>query len=517
MNSKSKISSIAPSDKLLAMSDLSKVIQKAKEDGNTIVLCHGVFDIVHPGHIKHLGKASEQGAILIVTLTPDGFVNKGVGRPVFTSQLRAENIAALAFVDYVAINEWPTAIETIKLLMPNIYVKGIEYADSKSDLTGNIIDELEAVDQVGGEVFYTEEITFSSSNIINNHIDIFSPETEEWVKVIRKKYSAQNVIDYFDNVSELKVLVLGEVIVDEYVFCDGLGKSSKDPILAFRYDNMQSYAGGSLAIANHLAGMTNHVGLVSFIGNPDTPKQFGKKWLAPSIKHHLILQEEEPTIHKRRFIDLNSGSKLFELYIIGNSKITDKDEVRFIQTLDQVIGDYDVVIVADYGHGMMSPTTVDLVAEKSKFLVVNTQVNAGNRGFNTISKYPRADYVSITGNELELEFRSRSMTIPEMVEQLSTRIDCSHFTVTMGKEGSIHYNANTGFVEAPAFAVRVIDRVGAGDAVLAVSSLLAATDAPEEILGLVSNLVGAQMVAKLGNQHSIDRDTLAKHITTLLN
>ena len=136
----------------------------------TVVHCHGVFDLLHIGHIKYFQEAKSMGDVLIVTITPDRFVNKGPGRPAFNEKYRAEAIAALDVVDYVAINEWPTAIETIKLLKPNLYVKGPDYKNYKEDVTGNIKLEEDAVKSIGGKIAFTSTEVFSSSNLINNYI-----------------------------------------------------------------------------------------------------------------------------------------------------------------------------------------------------------------------------------------------------------------------------------------------------------------------------------------------------------
>ena len=121
--------------KIKTLEALPKIIVDLKQQGKVVVHCHGVFDLVHPGHIRHFEEAKRQGDVLVVTLTPDEYVNKGPGRPVFQERLRAESLAALQVVDYVAINQWPTAVETILMLRPDVYVKGGEYANQK-DLTG---------------------------------------------------------------------------------------------------------------------------------------------------------------------------------------------------------------------------------------------------------------------------------------------------------------------------------------------------------------------------------------------
>ncbi|MBW2562390.1 MAG: adenylyltransferase/cytidyltransferase family protein [Deltaproteobacteria bacterium] len=96
-------------------------LARLKREGQTLVHCHGVFDLLHPGHLRHLQAAKREGDILVVTITPDQYVNRGPNRPVFSEQLRAEQVATLECVDYVAINKWPTAVETIKLLKPDVY------------------------------------------------------------------------------------------------------------------------------------------------------------------------------------------------------------------------------------------------------------------------------------------------------------------------------------------------------------------------------------------------------------
>ena len=126
------------SQKIYPLKELEIILRAHQERGERVVLCHGVFDLLHIGHLRYLNEAAAMGDVLVVTLTEDKHVNKGPGRPAFTEKLRAEALANLSCVHYVAINEWPTAIETLKLLRPNIYAKGPDYKDLSKDLTGNI-------------------------------------------------------------------------------------------------------------------------------------------------------------------------------------------------------------------------------------------------------------------------------------------------------------------------------------------------------------------------------------------
>lgn len=502
--------------KTKSLSSLASIVARLKAKGKRIVHCHGVFDLVHPGHIRHFELAKQEGDVLVVTVTPDAYVNKGPGRPFFSQHLRAETLAALRSVDYVAINEWPTAVETIRLLRPDVYVKGNEYAKLEHDITGKIRDEEEAVRSVGGRLHFTDDITFSSSQLINDYFTVFPPKTEQWLKSFRKRYSVGDVTGALERTAQLKALVIGEAIIDEYVFCDGLGKSTKDPVLAFRYRSTETYAGGSLAVANHLAGFCGEVGLVTTLGEASGDEAFVRQALRPNIQPHFVIRRDAPTIHKRRFVDTHTNARMFELYLMEDAPLAGAAEEELLRQLERVVAGYDLVVVADYGHGMLTPPAIQQLCRTSRFLAVNTQANAGNRGFNTISKYARADYVCLNGYEVALETRMRHADQRNLILEVTKRIDCPRFTVTQGREGSLHFEVGGSFLEVPALATRVTDRVGTGDAVLAVTSLLVAQAAPWEIVGFVGNAVGAQMVAGLGNRLAVDQISITKSIISLL-
>ena len=160
--------------KIKTIDELSKLINDLKNQGKKIIQCHGVFDLIHIGHIRHFEEAKSFADILVVSITPDQFVNKGPGRPAFTTELRLEALASLESIDYVVANNWSSAEELIKILKPNLYCKGPDYKDNADDITGKIDDENEAIKSVGGELVLTKDITFSSSNLLNKFGNLFS-------------------------------------------------------------------------------------------------------------------------------------------------------------------------------------------------------------------------------------------------------------------------------------------------------------------------------------------------------
>ena len=277
------------------------------------------------------------------------------------------------------------------------------------------------------------------------------------------------------------------------------------------------FAGGILAVANHVAAICDTVGLVSCLGPNDSWETFIEDRLDRKVnKMFLYLDPDSPTILKRRFVEVYPFQRLFELYIMGNGESQADQVDQVCRKLEEQLPQYDVIIVTDYGHGMISSEVVDVLCERSPFLAVNTQLNAGNQGFNTISKYRRANLVCISENEIRLEARSRRRDIKDIVLEYSERLSCDHFIITQGQKGCLTYSRSNGFSQVPAMAGNVIDRMGAGDAVLSVSALCVAKNTPMDMVGFIANAVGAEAVATVGNRSSIERISLIRHIETLL-
>ena len=276
--------------KLLSLEDIVIEASRCHEEGKRIVLCHGAFDLLHAGHIRHLQSAKKEGDILFVTVTCDKQVNKGPGRPVFPELLRAENLAALICVDFVAINDAPTAINVISKIKPHVYVKGDDYKNASDDLTGNILLERDAVETSGGKIVFTDDITFSSTNLLNEYFGVFTPETQEYLNAFKKNNTIDDVVKQLKLLKKLDVLVIGDAIVDEYLYTIPLGQAAKGSHLSVKYEATEKFAGGSLAVANHMAGFANSVTLVSGLGKLNNHEGFIRSKLAVNVKPHFYFQ-----------------------------------------------------------------------------------------------------------------------------------------------------------------------------------------------------------------------------------
>jgi rfaE bifunctional protein nucleotidyltransferase chain/domain len=502
--------------KIKTLDELAAIVAELKAAGRTVVHCHGVFDLLHIGHIRYFSQAKELGDVLVVTLTPDRFVDKGPHRPAFPERLRAEALASLGDVDYVAINETPTAVETLYRLQPDVYVKGEEFKNIASDMTGKIGLEAEAVERIGARLAFTGDIVFSSSNLINRYLSNFPEELREYLSVFRQRYTLPGIIDAVDRMRGLRVLVVGDAILDEYQYGRAIGKSSKDPVLALRYHSCDLFAGGSLAVANHVADFAGEVGLLTVLGETQRQEAFIESQLDPRVRRVFLTRPGAPTILKRRFIDSDSLNKLLELYVMDDAPIPAALDAAMADTFAKLVGDYDMVIVADFGHATVGPRLVEAMCQRASFLAVNTQANAGNRGFNTISRYCRADLISLAEHELRLETRDQESDVRPLMEGLRNGTRNAYCVVTTGHQGCSVLGPTGDFVKVPAFAAKVVDRVGSGDAFFSVAAMAARLGLPEELIGFLGNAAGSQAVEIIGNKKSISSLTIKKSLPAML-
>lgn len=505
----------SPSGRILSLDRLAERIRKYQAAGRTVVHCHGVFDPLHVGHIRHFKEARRFGDVLVVTVTPDRFVNKGPHRPVFSEELRAEAIAALSAVDHVAVNEWPTAVETIERLRPNVFVKGGEFR-SGQDLTGAIAVEEAAIRSVGGVMQFTDDLVFSASHLVNRHLSVFPPAVVDFLERFAGRYPAADAIRCLQSARPLKILVVGETIIDEYQYVEAIGKSSKEPTLVVKSLNSDRFVGGAAAVANHIADFCGHVTLKSLLGVQPSHEELIRQSLKPTVTADFLFRPDAPTIVKRRFVEQYFFSKLFEVYEINDSLPSVDQSAAWAASLRGKLDQYDLVIASDFGHGMFTDEVVEVLCRESRFLALNTQSNAGNLGFNLISRYARADYIALAEAELRLEYRDRRGDLRPMLKDLSGRLNCQRVVVTRGNRGSLAYSPDEGFVEVPAFATRVVDRIGAGNAFLAITALCAVQQVPLELLSFIGNVAGSEAVASVGGRDPIQQIALCRHIEHLL-
>ncbi|MBI3297900.1 MAG: adenylyltransferase/cytidyltransferase family protein [Elusimicrobia bacterium] len=502
--------------KVLSLGELALKTAAERRKGRKVVHCHGVFDLLHVGHIRHFERAKSLGHTLVVTVTPDRFVNKGPHRPAFHEGLRAEAVAALACVDHVAVNAWPDAVQTIKLLRPSIYMKGSDYRSMKDDVTGGIRREKRAVESGGGKLVFTDEVVFSSSSLINRHLPAFTPELAKFFEGFTRRHGVASVLGWLEDAKRLSLLAVGEAIVDEYAFCEAIGKSSKEPTLVVKGSEAELFAGGILAVANNAASICRKVSMLAMIGRTKPRLDFIRRKLLPSVRPLWAWRSDGPTILKRRYVESYHFTKLLEVYEIQDAATLPKDEAAWVRLIAREAPRHQATLVVDYGHGMLGEKAIKALRAKAEYLIVNAQSNAGNIGYHTIDRYGKVDLACMAENELRMERRDRRGDLRGLLESLCRERGWPRAICTRGKTGSLAYERGRGFSAVPAFAGVIKDRVGAGDAFLSVAGPLVAAGAPLEVAQFLGNAAGAQAVATVGHRQSLDRATLIKHTESLL-
>ena len=502
-------------NKIKSISDLVEIVSKLKAEGKKVVHCHGVFDLLHIGHIRYFRQAAKWGDILVVTVSPDRFVDKGPHRPAFAEMLRAEAVASQDVVDFVAVNGWPTAEELLREVRPDVYVKGSDFKSVESDPTGKLQLEADVCEEIGAELKLTQEVVFSSTNLINRFMSSFSDDVQEYLAMFRSRYSIQDIESILDKMADIKVTVVGDTIIDDYQYCSGLGASSKEPVMAFTHMDGDLFAGGVLAIANHLSKLTKEVHMFSVLGEQDSREDFIRENLSDNVVPHFEFQKDAPTLRKRRYIEGYSMTKLFEIYHMDDSGLDKKRDERFRKALMAQVEKSDLVIVADFGHGAISPLCREELTSAS-YLAVNTQANAGNRGFHTISGYGRCDFVSLAEPELRLDTRDKETGVIPLTGVVREKVGASMVAVTRGKRGSYIQTSDGIGVLVPAFAHKIVDKIGSGDAFFSVASLAAYLKVQPELVAFLGNVVGSIAVGIVGNKMSVTREDIMKHVTSLL-
>ncbi len=493
---------------------------KLKAEGKTIALCHGVFDLLHPGHVIHLEQAKKMADVLVVSITAAQYVRKGPGRPYFDDEMRLKVLSALECVDYVMLSEGYTVDDVIESVEPDIYVKGEEYARAEDDITGQIVEERALVEKHGGRIKFTTGEVFSSTKLINTAMSGLSDEVRYFMEDFKTRHNMKEIKEYADKISNFKVLVVGDVIIDKYSYCNVQGMMTKDMGYSARLSHSEEYLGGAVAIARHLATFTDNVTLMSIIGNEEEIRLRLFNELVDRVHLKLAYSSIFPTIMKHRYLTHDQKREEYKkIFAINNisENIRYEEEVyeNFKERLREKVADYDVVFLCDFGHGLIDKEIIHIIQDKAKYLALNCQTNSTNKGLNIITKYTRADVFTLDQQELKLAFPEYTMDEQAGLRKLSEHLNGNGW-LTRGSKGA--YGICDGKLqECPAFTLSVKDTIGAGDAFFAAAGIIAAAGAPIEIGTFLGNIGGALGANIVGNKDSIEKVNVLKYASTLMN
>src|SRR5579859_130013 len=349
--------------KIVSVDQLRELVQQAQKDGKVVVQCHGCFDILHPGHLRHLAWAKEQGDVLIVSVSADTVVNKGFQRPYVPEALRAENLAALEFVNYVTIDDHEWAGPLLELLKPNIYTKGKEFENVH---TGRLGRERQMVESYGGQMrFSSGDVVYSSTRIIEDLKERLDPGVE-LIQAFCKRHgiTEDGVVRTIDRMHGKRVLVVGDTIVDRYVYCDRLGMSAEAPVLVVRPLESDTFLGGAAVVARHVNHLGGEARFCTAIGK-DVDGDYVRTELAHrQVSADLIVDTTRPTTVKTRY--LCEGKKLLNVNQFRDYDLDLPIASQLREKIEAAGATADAIVICDFGYGVITKSLLECLCEIGK-------------------------------------------------------------------------------------------------------------------------------------------------------
>jgi len=304
-------------NKILDPKDLIELIGKFPRS-KKIVMCHGTFDLVHPGHLRHLAFAKSRADKLVVSLTADKFVHKANNRPYVPEDLRALNLASLELVDFVVIDDNAEPIELINKVQPEYFVKGFEYSGTES-MPDKTKAEKEIVESYGGEIVFSPgDFVLSSSAVIEN--DPPNIAIEKLMLLMQAEdINFDDLRNSLRDLENLSVEIVGDLIVDSLTTASIIGGHRKTPTPSVRVENFEKFVGGAGIVAKHVNAAGVKVILHSVIGDDEVGKFAIKDLEQSGVKLDYLIDKNRPTTHKNAV--LADGYRLIRIDEVSNSSI----------------------------------------------------------------------------------------------------------------------------------------------------------------------------------------------------
>jgi bifunctional ADP-heptose synthase (sugar kinase/adenylyltransferase) len=465
-----------------------RAIVGARPRANKVIMCHGVFDVVHPGHVRHLVYAKSKADILIASLTADQHITKGVYRPHVSQDLRAVNLAAFEMVDYVLIDERDKPLENIRLIEPDYFAKGFEYGGN--GISAKTAEELAVVQSYGGELIFTPgDIVYSSSALIRQDApDVRHANLQ--ILMERNNVDFEMLRRVLSEMRGRRVHVVGDTIIDSYTYCAMIGGQTKTPTLSVAFERKADFVGGAGVVAKHLIAAGAEVTFSTVLGN-DLLKDFVLDELSSAgVELNAVVDETRPTINKNAIVV--GGHRLLKVDTLDNRSISD-DILSKLQSKVHY-HPVDAVVYADFRHGIFNkrtiPKLIDAIPD-GVYRVADSQVASR---WGNITEFKNFDL--ITPNEREARFAvgDQDSGIRPLASLVYDQARCKFLILKLGERGVLacrdkdHYSLDSYFV-IDSFVDQLVDAVGAGDALLAYATLAMLTcrnDAVATILGTMA-------------------------------
>ena len=492
--------------KIVNLKTLKKILGRRPRK-EKVILCHGNFDVVHPGHVRHLTYAKSKADKLIVSITADKFIQKGIYRPFVPQNIRAINIAAFEMVNYVIIDDNKKPLNLIRDLKPDYFAKGFEY--NSSGLPPATKEEQEVVTKYGGDIIFTPgDIVYSSTKILN----IAQPEISNFklldlMKI--NKITFKSLREILNKLNKIKVHVIGDMIIDTYTNTSLIGGHTKTPTPSVLQQEKTDFVGGAGIVAKHLKEAGANVTLTTVLGN-DRLKDFVlSEFKKNKIKINGIIDKTRPTTNKNTII--SSGYKLLKIDKVDNQPISEKifENIKSLIKKEKC----DVIIFSDFRHGIFNKTNIKILSNSIKKNVIKVADSQVASRWGNILDFKKFDLITPNEKEVRFSLADQDSSISELTRELSKLSGFKNLILKLGERGTItvaKQNNSLSFA-TPSFTKNVIDAVGAGDALLAYASLCLASSksiVSSNILGSIAAACECEMEGNIAVKKSMIIDKI---------
>ncbi|GEO42990.1 bifunctional protein HldE [Skermanella aerolata] len=473
-----------------------------------IIMCHGVFDIVHPGHLRHLLYAKSKADILVVSLTADEHITKGNTRPYVPEDLRAINLAAFEVVDYVIIDREVKPLANLQILQPNYFAKGYEYV--KGAINPKTQEEIDVLDSYGGEMIFTPgDIVYSSSSLI----ELAPPKIaiEKLLMLMQGEgITFKNLRDTVAKMPGIRVHVLGDTIVDSYTQCSMIGGQTKTPTMSVRFERRQDFVGGAAVVAKHLRAAGADVTFSTVMGQDAFKDYVIDDLKEQGIQTLALVDPTRPTTNKNAIVVDNY--RLLKVDTLDNRSISEKTVRQLISQISET--PTDAIVYADFRHGIFNKhTIVDLVSAIPEGVLRVADSQVASRWGN-ILEFQGFDLITPNEREARFSLGDQDSIVRPLGSELYRRANCKTLMLKLGDRGMITFRDSgpetRSFFMIESFADHAVDPVGAGDALLAYSTLALVATKNEVIASILGSFAAGIECEHDGNFPVTPQDLLRK-------
>jgi rfaE bifunctional protein kinase chain/domain len=454
-----------------------------------VIMCHGTFDVVHPGHIRHLIYAKTHADILVASLTCDAHIQKANFRPYVPEDLRAMNLAALEFVDFVIVDRDSVPHRNLERLKPDFFAKGYEYMDG--GLHPKTQEEVKILESYGGEILFTPgDVVYSSSALI----ELAPPDimTEKMLAVMDGEgLGFDDLRMALDKMVGMRAHVVGDTIVDSYTKCVPIGGAAKTPTLSVRYQERNDFVGGAGIVAKHLRAAGADVQFTTILGD-DPYKDFVLVDLHEAgVDCSAIVDPARPTTNKNAIVA--DGYRLLKIDTLDNRTISDKILGQITSKMRATAA--DVVVFSDFRHGIFNHRTIPVLTEaipEGTFRVADSQVASR---WGNILEFQGFDLITPNEQEARFALGDQDRVVQMLAHELFHRAGCRTLILKMGGRGQLTYRTRPPgdprtVIGLDSVARNVVDAVGAGDALLAYAALSYKATGSDIIASILGGIAG---------------------------